>query len=60
MAAYFTLVDKYGQRSDVVVYKSILDKAEADKVNWQQDDAYLKLTILPGVWETTLLHPDLR
>lgn len=33
VAAYFPLVDKYGNESQEVVYKSILDKSEADKVN---------------------------
>ncbi len=54
VSAYFPLVDKYGATSDAAVYKSMLDKAEADKVNWAADSSLLKLDILPGVWTTTL------
>jgi len=57
VAAWFPLQDKYGNQSDGGVYKSILDKTEADKVNWQADKASLELDILPGVWTTTFIHP---
>ena len=40
-----------------MVYKSILDKDEADKVNWQADRASLELSILPKVWTTSFIHP---
>ena len=57
VAAYFPLEDKYGNTSDGMVYKSILDKDEADKVNWQADRASLELSILPKVWTTSFIHP---
>ena len=60
VSAYFPLVDKYGNESDGVVYKSILDKKEADKINWNSDPSTLKLSILPGVWTTSILHPEFR
>lgn len=60
IAAYFPLVDKYGNQSENVTYKSILDKAEADKVNWNADEATLKVSILPNVWTTSILHPEFR
>lgn len=60
VAAYFPLVDKYGNESDGVVYKSILDKEEADKINWNSDPSTLKLSILPGVWTISILHPEFR
>lgn len=60
VAAWFPLQDKYGNASDGIVYKSMLDKAEADKVNWQTDKASLDLNILPKVWTTTLLFPDFQ
>ncbi|GAA5119296.1 hypothetical protein [Haloechinothrix salitolerans] len=60
VAAYFPLVDKYGNEKDGVVYKSILDQSEAKKVNFAADESYLKLDILPRVWTTTLVHPDFR
>jgi len=60
VAAYFPLVDQYGNESSGVVYKSILEKGEADKVNWGSDSSTLKLSILPGVWTTSILHPEFR
>lgn len=60
VAAYFPLVDQYGNEISGVVYKSILEKGEADKVNWGSDSSTLKLSILPGVWTTSILHPEFR
>jgi hypothetical protein len=60
VSAYFPLTDKYGNNSDGVVYKSILDKTEADKVNWETDSSYLGLQVLPGVWETTWIHSEFQ
>ena len=59
-AAYLSLTDKYGNTSDQMVYKSILDKAVAGKVNWSTDKASLELQILPGLWSTTILSPALK
>ncbi len=56
-AAYFLLVDKYGNEKDDMVYKTILDKEEADKVNWDADDSMLKIEILPSVWTVSYKHP---
>lgn len=59
--AYLPLVDQYGNESDGMVYRSILRKSEAQKVNWKiADEAYFKLDILPGIWETVLVHPAIR
>jgi methionine-rich copper-binding protein CopC len=58
-AAYLSLTDKYGNASDQMVYKSILAKDVASKVNWSADKTYLKLGILPGLWDTTILSPVL-
>ncbi len=60
VTAYFPLADKYGNESDGVVYKSTLDKAVADKVNWKVDRSTLQLSILPQVWTTVMLHPEFR
>ena len=60
IAAYFPLTDKYGNTEAGVVYKTRLDRTEADKINWNQDSAYLHLEIIPGVWTTTILHPEFR
>lgn len=60
VAAYFPMIDQYGQESEDVIYKSILDKSEADKVNWDADESLLAVDILPGVWQTTFLHPELQ
>lgn len=60
VTAYFPLVDQYGNESQDPVYKSALDKEEADKVNWDADSSYLRLTILPQVWRITFLHPEFQ
>lgn len=41
VAAYFPLVDKYGNDVDGLVYKTVLDKEEAEKVNWDAPSATL-------------------
>lgn len=60
VVAYLPLVDQYGNEREDVVYKSSLDKVEADKVNWKADKATLQLQILPSVWTTTNLHKDFK
>lgn len=60
ISAYFPLQDQYGNVNDRVVYASSLDSEEAGKVNWNADQSTLKLSILPGVWTTTMLHPEFR
>lgn len=52
LLAHFPMQDRYGNSSDQMVLKTALSKAEAQKVNWSQDQATLNLQILPGVWET--------
>lgn len=52
--AHFPMKDKYGNSSDEVVMKTSLDKGEATKVNWNQDQATLSLQILPQVWTTDI------
>lgn len=54
VAAYFPMTDKYGNSSDGIIYKTFLDKSEADKVNWKTDPSVLELNVLPKVWETTI------
>ena len=60
VAAYLPLKDSYGNENENVIYKSVLGKIEADKVNFQSNESTLKLNILPGVWETTVLNQDFR
>lgn len=60
VVAYLPLVDQYGNEREDAVYKSSLDKVEADKVNWKADKATLQLQILPSVWTTTNLHKDFK
>lgn len=60
ISAYFPLQDQYGNINDRVVYASTLDSEEASKVNWNADQSSLKLSILPGVWTTTMLHPEFK
>lgn len=60
IGARFPLADAYGNESLKVVYYTTLTKAEADKINWNTSDATLKLRIIPGVWQTDLIHPDFQ
>lgn len=52
VSAYFAGTDQYGNKSDKLVYKTILNKDVADKVNWSADNATLE-TKLPGLWSVT-------
>ena len=52
VSAWFAGTDKYGNNSDKLVYKTILDKPVADKVNWKADDTTLQID-LPGLWSVT-------
>lgn len=60
VAAYFPLVDKYGNGSEGVVLKTSLNKAEAAKVNWSADNSTLRRSILPDIWTIVLVHPEFR
>ncbi|SKB08214.1 hypothetical protein SAMN02745166_04877 [Prosthecobacter debontii] len=46
------MVDKYGQKALVVVYKTSLSRAEAEKVNWASKDGL----DFSRIWETHFLH----
>ena len=52
VSAWFAGTDQYGNNSDKLVYKTILDKPVADKVNWKADDATLQID-LPNLWSVT-------
>ena len=60
ITAYFPLTDQYGNTEDGVVYATSLDKAEADKINWDANKTDLQLSILPGVWKVKSLHNEFR
>lgn len=59
VAAYLPLTDKYGNTSAGMVYKTMLDKATASKVNWSASTDTLYWQVLPGLWTTTILNPSL-
>lgn len=52
VSAWFAGTDQYGNNSDKLVYKTMLDKPVADKVNWKADDATLQIH-LPNLWSVT-------
>jgi hypothetical protein len=60
VSAYFPMVDKYGNESDMAIYMSELTKEVAEKVNWDADETMLKLSILPNVWTVHVLHPEFK
>lgn len=60
VVAYLPLTDKYGNTSDGMVYKTILDKAVASKVNWSASKDTLEWKVLPSLWDTTILNPSLK
>lgn len=60
IGAYLPLSDQYGNEKDVLVYKSTLDKAVADKINFNADASELKLVIIPNAWTATNIHADLQ
>ena len=52
VSAWFAGTDQYGNNSDKLVYKTILDKSVAEKVNWKADDSTLQID-LPNLWSVT-------
>jgi hypothetical protein len=54
------LTDQYGNTSDGVVYKSVLRKDVASKINYNEEKAVLELNIIPKLWTTTLLNESFR
>lgn len=60
VGARFPLTDQYGNEKQSVVYYTTLTKEEAGKVNWNVDNTTLMLSILPGVWQTDILHPEFK
>jgi len=53
VSACFSGTDQYGNKSDKLVYKTILDKDVASKVNWSAENATLE-TKLPSLWTVTV------
>lgn len=60
VAAYMPVTDTYGNTSDAVVWKSVLKKDEASKINYNETKAVLELNIIPNVWTTTVLNASFR
>ena len=58
VAAYLPLTDKYGNSSDVMVYKTLLSKEQADQINWSNDDT--AKAAIGRVWDVTILLPYLQ
>lgn len=56
----FPLTDQYGNTETGEVVTIRLPRDEAIQVNWSLDEAYLKLTILPGLYEWLFVHPEMR
>jgi hypothetical protein len=54
VACYESLIDKYGNQSDVEIYKTFLKSNEAYKVNWSQNEDTLVYLVLPKVWTVGL------
>jgi len=54
VSAWFAGSDSYGNNVDKLVYKTILDKPVADKVNWNAPDITTLDVALPNLWSVTL------
>lgn len=48
--AYFPMIDKYGNTSDMMIMKTSLAATEAQKINWNQDESIISHQILPDIW----------
>lgn len=60
VAAYFPLKDAGGNEFDGTVYKTVLTKDAASKINFNEDKNVLNTKVIPGIWETTLLNKDFK
>ena len=60
VSAYFPLMDKYGNTSQGLIYRTLLPRTEASKINWDVDDSVLKLQTLPAVWSDSFIHSSLQ
>ena len=49
------MVDQYGNATEEPIYKTILEEADADLINW--DEPYM--VDWEAVWDTTWLHHEL-
>lgn len=58
VAAHFPLKDAGGKEFDGTVYKTVLTKDAASKINFNEDKNLLNTKVIPGAWETTLLNND--
>ncbi len=60
VSAYLPGMDRYGNTTDTLAYRSELDGDVAAKVNWNADKATLELQVLPGLWNTLWVWPALQ
>lgn len=59
--SYLEVVDKYGNEGEEMVYKTILEGANGNKINWKyNDEDYLLTKIIPGVWDHSFIYPFLE
>lgn len=56
----FPLIDGYGNTEPGRIVSLRFVEEEANRVNWSLDDAYLNLTILPGLYDWLFIHPELQ
>lgn len=52
--------DRYGNPVDQKVYQTQLTNEVAKNINFDANEAELQITIIPGLWETQVLHNDLK
>lgn len=52
--------NSYGDSQEIIVYQTTLSKEEADKINWNADEASLQINIIPKVWTVQKMHDDIR
>lgn len=60
ISAYWTLVDKYGNKSEHEVYVTNLKKDEAGKINWNAEDFEIKHDIIPKLWTIVYQHHEFK
>lgn len=50
VTSYYPTTDKYGNKSEAIIYQARLIASEASKVNWSQDKSMLLGTTLQAIW----------
>ncbi len=51
VSVWYPTINKYGNKSEAIIYQARLTKDEVSKINWSLDKTLIKGKVIPELWE---------